>query len=147
MKGFIGGFLTALFLGSLLAVFIPAFRTKTRMVFQSSEHKVLSTLKKDFFQDGRIITFAKVKTPDGLYVEVYETSKEGVQKNIDRILLPDTNDGFFHFHGQATNLALEDIDGDHQFEVLAPTYDANQVAHLNIYKYNLSTKKFEVYLP
>ena len=44
--------------------------------------------------------------------------------------------------GQATNLALKDIDGDNSMEIIVPTYDSNLVAHLNVYKYDPFSRRF-----
>ena len=68
------------------------------------------------------------------------------------IPLPDHKDGFFLYQGEATNLALEDVDGDQQLDIIAPSYDNNLVARLNVYSYdqrseNLSKLKIKISLP
>lgn len=137
--------LAALCLAALVVVLVPSFNEYARNLLLPSKRTVLSTIRNDFFRDGRIIIIAKVKSEDWLYVEVYEQLVDGFQRTIDKIKLPDNQDGYFHYRGQATNLAIEDLDHDGQPEILAPTYDANHVAHLNVYKYNHVSKKFEVF--
>ena len=127
----------------MLIVSKSSWRHQLRDLFIKETPKVLSTIQKDFFDDGRIIVFAKVKTSKGLFVQVYEKVTDGVSKSLANIRLPDNTDGYFHYRGQATNLALEDIDGDGTAEILAPSFDANQVAHLNVYTYNPATEQFE----
>jgi hypothetical protein len=130
-----------------LVNFVPSWRNHIRELFISETPVVLSTIEKDFFEDGRIIVFAKIKSTQGLFVEVYEKVTEGFPKTITKIKLPDSIDGFFHFRGQATNLALDDIDGDGVAEILAPSFDPNHIAHLNVYTYNKATEQFEALPP
>ncbi len=127
--------------------FVPSWRNHIRELFVSDTPVVLSTIEKDFFEDGRIIVFAKIKSTQGLFVEVYEKVTEGYPNTISKLKLPDNIDGFFHFRGQATNLALDDIDGDGRVEILAPSFDPNHIAHLNVYTYNKATEQFEALPP
>ena len=138
-------FLVAICLASLIIAIVPSFRDSIRGWVTPPQRSVISTIRNDLFRDGRVIIIAKVKNDNWLYIEVYEQLVDGYRRLIDKIKLPDSNDGFFHFRGQATNLAVEDLDNDGKPEILAPTYDANHVAHLNIYKYNPLSNKFEKY--
>lgn len=131
----------------LLVVSKTSWRANVRHWFVKENPIVLSTIERDYFEDGRKIVFAKIKTLRGLFIDVYEKVPDGFQKPISRVRLPDDNDGFFHFRGQATNLALEDIDGDGRDEILAPSFDENHVAHLNVYTYNPATEQFEMLPP
>ena len=137
-------FLIGLCVLALTFVLVPNLRQFARSLVNQNKREIISTLKSDLFKDGRIITIAKVKDNGWLYIEVYEQLVDGMQKSIDKIKLPDNNDGYFHLRGQATNLAIEDINQDGFKEILAPTYDANHVAHLNVYTYNPDTERFEV---
>ncbi|MCB0357496.1 MAG: hypothetical protein KDD40_10830 [Bdellovibrionales bacterium] len=134
-------------LGLILTVSVQSWRYNLRGLFISEAPKVLSTLQKDSFNDGRTIVFAKVKTSKGLFIQVYEKVSDGLSNSLADIRLPDSTDGYFHYRGQATNLALEDVDGDGRPEILAPSFDANQVAHLNVYTYNSATQQFEPLSP
>ncbi len=131
----------------IITVSVPAWRQELRNWFINETPIVLKTIKKDFFDDGRIIVFAKIKSSKGLFIEVYEKVTDGIPKTISKIRLPDDIDAYSHIRGEAKNLALEDVDGDGVPEIIAPTFDANQVAHLNVYTYNPSTKQFEALLP
>ena len=136
-------FLGAICIVLLAVVSVPSWHSHWRHLLISETPQVLSTIQKDYFDDGRVIVFAKVKTTKGLFIEIYEKVSEGFPNTLGNIRLPDNIDGFFHYRGQATNLALEDIDGDGRAEILAPTFDANQVADLNVYTYNSATEQFE----
>ena len=130
-------------LALIIVLSITSWRNHFREFFLNESPMVLSTIQKDYFEDGRTIVFAKVKTTKGLFIHIYEKVSEGFPKSLANIRLPDNTDGFFHYRGQATNLALEDLDGDGRPEILAPTFDVNQVAHLNVYTYNSATEQFE----
>jgi hypothetical protein len=131
----------------LVVALVPKWKLEVKSWWASEAPKVLSAIEKDFFNDGRVIVFAKIKSHKGLFIEIYEKVSDGTVTHLDKIQLPDEQDGFFHYRGQATNLALEDLDGDGIPEVLAPTFDENHVAHLNVYTYNSGTKKFEMLPP
>jgi len=60
-----------------------------------------------------------------------------------KITLPEKRDGYFQLKGNATNLGLVDVDGDSILEIIAPTFDDQMVARLNIYKFNADTKGFD----
>ncbi len=62
---------------------------------------------------------------------------------LDTINLEQERDGYFTFNGQLVSLAIDDIDGDHQVEILAPAFDSQLTAHLNVYKYNAGSKTFQ----
>ncbi|MEO0337188.1 MAG: hypothetical protein AAF202_12400, partial [Pseudomonadota bacterium] len=62
----------------------------------------------------------------------------------ERLSQLDGNDAVSHFQsGNATQLAVIDVDDDGSFELMAPTFDDQLVAHLNIFKYNPVLKRFE----
>lgn len=94
----------------------------------------------DVFPASRVI---KVRTNDGLFVEVYGRNQNGARPLIDRIQLPDRRDGYFSFAGRTSNLFIHDVDGDDVPEILAPSFDDNLMAHLNVYRLNVETLKLE----
>ena len=132
-----------------IASFVIAFSTPLRNSFRSKFIKqkkvreILATASGDLLSNGSSIKVIKIKTNKGLILEVYGQNKNFAQPLIDSLFLPHMTDGYFHFRGQATNLALDDVDGDNRLELIAPSFDKNLVAHLNVYKYNLKTQKFE----
>ncbi len=131
------GFLVAITLGMALFVVHPVFRGAFRTYMNRPSRRVLSVAEGDLFSNGSTTRVIKVRTQDGLFLEIYGAGEADNDKPLlMRILLPDKNDGYFHFHGQASNLALDDVDNDHHLEIIAPTFDENSVAHLNIYRYN-----------
>jgi hypothetical protein len=85
----------------------------------------------------------KIQTADTLSLEVFESDGDSQKmKFFKRIVLPETRDAYFNFHGNATNLALTDVDGDGSMEIVAPTFDENLIPRLNVYKYDSERQDF-----
>lgn len=135
--------------GQLLSLLIPGLfivatlndgaRAAIRETLQPEYRKLLSTAFGDVLGNGTPIRVMKVKTREGLFVEIYRANNyELVQK----ISLDQKSDGYFTYRGNPTNLALVDIDGDDTPEILAPGYDQNLSAHLNVYRYDRETNLF-----
>lgn len=125
-----------------LAALNGNIRQSLRDRFHLPYRKVLSTATGDITGEGQLIKVVKIKTQKGLFIEIYSVDASHQGPLVNRFRLPDTRDGYFHFRGQATNLALDDLDGDRVLEILAPSFDEELVAHLNIYKYDAETKSF-----
>lgn len=137
------GFLFLLFAVMLLAALHPEVRSSMRTTLVKDFRMVVSTAHGDLTGSGVALTVAKVKTRDALFIEVYEPRSDGGQHLVERIELADKRDGYFNFNGQATNLAIDDIDGDGRPEILVPTFDHNLVGRLNIYRYNAGSRIFQ----
>ena len=127
----------------LIASLHPDVRSQIRTSVLKDFRVVVSTAKGDLLGVGTHLTVAKVKTRDSLLLEVYESVADGTQRLMERIELPDKKDGFFNFNGQATNLAIDDVDGDGRLEIIAPSFDQNLVGHLNIYHYDQGARGFQ----
>jgi hypothetical protein len=133
----------------LMALLIPGLmvvatlheetRTTIRDTLQPEYRKLLSTVFGDVLGNGTPIRVMKIKTRDGIFLEVYKASNYEL---LQKINLDQKTDGFFTFHGHATNLALTDVDGDDIPEILASGYDENLSAHLNVFRYDRDTHLF-----
>lgn len=113
----------------------PELRATIRAASLSDRRSVLSTVDGNLLGDAVRFTVAKIRTRDALFIEIYEKPEEGTMKLVEKVQLADTRDGYFSFNGRATNLALTDIDGDGRPEILAPSFDADLIGRLNVYKY------------
>ncbi|MEZ4870890.1 MAG: hypothetical protein R2827_01330 [Bdellovibrionales bacterium] len=51
--------------------------------------------KRAFLGYQRAIKIVKIKTDSGLFIEIYDLSKEHVSPLVDRIHLPDEKDGYY----------------------------------------------------
>ncbi len=135
--------LAALCFASLVAALHPDIRNQIRSLFLKDYRVVVSSTLADFAANGTPMEVVKVKTRHALFLEIYKSNPDGSQKLVDRLELKDQTDGYFSFNGQATNLAIDDIDGDGRPEILAPSFDRDLVGHLNIYRYVPAREHFE----
>lgn len=139
-----------------VAVVHPDVRTSVRSSLRSDFRTVVSTAKGDLSGTGVMFTVAKIKTRDNIYLEIFETvieqtldgdsetasSGSEAPRLVERIEITDARDAFFSFNGQATNLAIDDVNGDGRPEILVPTFDRNLVGRLNVFEYNNDTREF-----
>ena len=128
---------------ALAAALNSGVRTQLREKWSKPYRKVLRTDSRDLFNEGTRFKVVKIKTDKGLFVEVYGPFEGSSGTLFSRIDLQDKRDGFFHFQGQATNLALDDIDGDGILEIIAPTFDQHLHGNLNVFTYNEKTQSFK----
>jgi hypothetical protein len=137
-------------LGFIAAVH-PDVRASVRGSLRADYRTVVSTARGDLSGTGTIYTVAKVKTRDNIYLEIFETIMEqtesgksatATQRQVERIEISDARDAFFSFNGQATNLAIDDVNGDGRPEILVPTFDRNLVGRLNVIEYDQDAQSF-----
>lgn len=127
----------------LMAAVYKPFRDPLRAWYFAPFRKVLSTVQGDVFNNKSDVLVVKVETEKGLSLEIFGTPKDGQRPLLDVIPLPDRHDGYFHFRGQAANLALYDLNGDGSLEIFAPSFDELMIPHLNVFRYNASQARFE----
>lgn len=141
INGLVLLFMGALFLVSIAAVFHPDLKSKIQRSFHPDSRYVLSTVTGDALGNGANVSVVKVKTPNGIAVEVYKG--EDSLDLIQRIPLNTSRDAYFNLNGEAVNLALDDVDGDGHLEILVPTFDDDLIAHLSVYKFDRDSGKFK----
>jgi len=146
--------LTLLAVVGFVAVVHPDVRTSVRSSLRSDFRTVVSTAKGDLSGTGVMFTVAKVKTREIFETVIEQTldgetesasssaSESSATRLVERIEISDARDAFFSFNGQATNLAIDDINGDGRPEILVPTFDRNLVGRLNVFEYNNDTREF-----
>ncbi|MEK6772641.1 MAG: hypothetical protein AABY64_01765 [Bdellovibrionota bacterium] len=123
---------------------IPPWRQSVRAVLSSDKREILATLVTQLTSKEETYTILKIRQKEQLFVEVYKQADPHAESQfVGRINLNDRKDAFFTFRGQATNLAVSDIDQDGVQEILVPAYDQDMIARLNIFKYNLKTNSFD----
>lgn len=126
---------------AIVIVSTPDLRSVVNKHVKPEFRQVLSTARGDVFGQGNIAQIVKIKTDEGLFVEVYQKDDSSL-KLIEKIKVQHLHDGYFMFNGEASNLVLDDVDGDQAVEILVPSFDENLVAHLNIYSFNKSRNSF-----
>ncbi|WP_374029510.1 hypothetical protein [Bdellovibrio bacteriovorus] len=122
---------------------VPSLRMKIKDVFWSSDREILAKVNGNIGPHGPQITVLKIKSKAALSLEVYSNDGETGLTLIAKLPLFETRDGYFLLQGNATNLALTDVDKDGTLEIVAPTYDEQMVPRLNIFRYNPATKSFD----
>lgn len=135
--------LTALAMIFITVASVPRIRNAVKDFFSSSQRQVLSKVQARISGNGPLITVIKVKQGDSLYLETYKRDLDGQLTPLSRIPLHDSRDGHFILNGNATNLALTDMDNNGDLEIVAPTYDEQLIPRLNIFKFNADTESFE----
>ena len=123
---------------------IPPWRIAIRNALQSDHREILAKVVTPLTGNSEVFTIFKIKQKDQFFVEVYkQTDPQAESVFLTKIILSDKKDAFFNFQGQATNLAVSDIDHDGVQEILVPAYDFDSTARLNIYKFNEKTNSFD----
>ena len=134
-------FIAVVFLLVTTVALLPGLRMKVQNWLQGGpDRQVLSTVRTEFLGDNLFLVGVKVKTPDGIYFELYETKDFGKNVLLDRVLLPYDRDGWIHFNEQHSNLILYDVTGDGRPEFLVPTFDPMRTPHLSVFRLDLQTK-------
>ena len=144
MKYLLRIILSGLAIAAAIFAFNPDLRKLVQSQFSPSPYRrVLATVSGDLLNSGKDFKVIKIRSHEGLFIEIYEDFKNNTRPIFARIQLPDRKDGYVHIQGQATNLALDDLDGDGVLEVIAPSFDNSFKAHLNVFKYNETTHSYE----
>jgi hypothetical protein len=128
----------------LLAVLTatPQLRSKVRNFLLPTSRQILATASGDFRGDGQEMFLIKIKESHQVHLEFYIKTNESLNFT-QRLTLAGPLDGYFTFQGEATNLAVTNLDPDTPLEILAPSFDDEFIAHLQIVKFNNWTQKFE----
>ncbi|MNT49614.1 hypothetical protein D3C72_1864780 [compost metagenome] len=127
----------------LTVAIIPSLRNSVKEIFSSSERIILAKVSGNITAEGPKVTVLKIRSKDTLALEVYSDDPGQENTLIAKIPLFETKDAFFVVNGNATNLALTDVDKDETMEIVAPTYNEQMVPRLNIFKYNRASKSFD----
>lgn len=121
----------------------PRWRDTVRSWVQKPYREVLAKTYGDISGQGDFMTVLKIKSDEGLLIEVFEKSKDSdSEKLLARLSLDEKRDAFMSFSGDATNLGLVDFDGDGTLEIMAPAYDENFVPRLSVFKFDPQRRAF-----
>jgi hypothetical protein len=142
-QNFAVGLLIAIAVLIAVLVCFPQFRETVRMLFVYPERTVLAKADGDLTGKGDRVTVIKVKTFDTLALEVFFFSENESSREMKRIVLAEKREGYFNFRGQATNLVLNDLDGDGVLEILAPSFDENLIPRLNVFEFDGDLRIFK----
>ena len=127
----------------LTVAIVPSFRNAVKDALIPNERIILAKVSGSISPDGPRVTILKIRTKDALTLEIYSDEPESENSLLARVPLFENRDGYFVVNGNATNLALTDVDQDGTMEIVAPTYNDQMVPRLNIFKYNRASKNFD----
>lgn len=138
------GLLAALMMLLTTVAVVPSLRSKAKALLQNENRNILAKVSGQVNSESPRFTILKISAPEGLSLEIYTLDETTTKMSLSaKIRLDEKRDAFFSFQGNATNLAFTDVDGDGNLEIVAPAYDDQMVARLNIFKYNPDLKAFE----
>lgn len=126
---------------SVGVAFHSGLKYEIRNSLALNKRVVLSTITGKLTDDGISSKVVKVRNNHKIYIEIYKLYESG-QELVSKLSIPDVHDGYFHIKGESSNLMLNDVDGDNIPEIIAPSFDQDLVAHLNIFKYDKNSKSF-----
>lgn len=120
--------------------------TSIRKIFTPTgeERKVLAKVFADY--GHKIYVIFKVKTRDGIALEIFEKDVSHDQQNFkQRFILTDDSEAYLMVNNDSMNLGLVDVNKDGQMDIVAPTVDKNGNSRLNVYEYNKDLNQFLPY--
>lgn len=122
---------------------VPKWRDSVRSWVQSPYRTILAKTRGDLTGQGFVVSVIKIKTQEGISVEIFERSEDSDQERLlSRLKFEERRDGHFSIRGQATNLAMMDVDGDGVLEIIVPVYDENLIPRLHVFKFDPMGKVF-----
>ena len=107
-----------------------------------NKDELIAVSKGDIDGDGTLIKVLKFKTKTGIRVEFLKETNDGTREYLRSYTIRHPYNGFFEYRGNSIQLAMSDVDGDGVMEVLAPTFDRQLMAHLNVYYYDSHRNDF-----
>ena len=122
-------------------------REQIHSAWNSSQDRLLSTVVGDISGEGHYFKVLKFKTRQGVRLEFLKRRSKGMKELVREAHLPGPYNGFFEYRGRSVQLALGDVNGDGVMEVMAPTFDKNLGAHLNVYYYHENQGNFHPFSP
>ncbi len=140
---FTAAFLLLIF--SSLIAFNNQLKKKVYKAVHEKEFTVLTTLSADLNNSGYPHKIVKVKTHEGIYLNLYQYDQAKRQhKKIDSLKLRHKHDGHYKFGKDATNLFTTDLNNDGRLEIIAPTHSEKLKPYINVVNYNPQTKRLEL---
>lgn len=131
-----------------VAALIPSSRRTIRQWMLMHNREILAKTSGYVTPEGPFVSVFKIREGGQLLLEVYTMPDEnGNPQLLQKLPLNETRDGYFNFMGNATNLAISDTDNDGAMDLLAPTFDDQMTARLNVFKFSRTLGVFERAIP
>lgn len=121
----------------------PRWRQSLKKTLVGEERTILAKAEGSIQAGGPPFKIFKIKTGEDISLEIFSSTDGGHEFVLNqKIDLQERTDGYFTFRGNATNLALADIDSDGFTEILSATFDDQGVPRLNAFKYDPAIHSF-----
>jgi hypothetical protein len=133
-------FLSILSMTIITAAAIPSLREKVKDAIFQDHREILAKVSGIVSADGLQVTVLKIKNKNNLSLEVFDSTNMTL---IEKISLEEMHDGYVTIKGNATNLALSDIDKDGVMEIVTASFNEQMIPRLNIFKFNPGSKSFD----
>jgi hypothetical protein len=120
----------------------------TKQYFESfsayQKRRILGTIRGELDDSGETTLFVKVQVGRQIFLEAYRSHpRDSVMEYLNKVVLPEKRDAYFHVNGQATNIALIDVNADGKLEILVPTLDESLFARLRVFEFDPTTGAFQ----
>jgi len=138
-KKYIFIFVTIAFVMSFILTFDPNTFFK-----EGHDRKILSSLIMTPRENPGNVRYQvfKVKSGSTIIVETYSIEQDGSYKLLSQIDTHGKYDGYFLLGGNATNLAYLEATDTSFPQIIAPSFDKNLIAYLNVIRYDPLSKSF-----
>lgn len=131
--------LVATALAVTTVLLIPEVRSHVKEALSGQTRHTLSSLTAELAA-GVNVSVVKTRTKTGIDIDIYENRRSEAEvlesALVGHIELSSARDAYFDFSGHLANLAVIDVDGDGEKEILVPMMDSNLVGRLAIYHYS-----------
>jgi hypothetical protein len=131
-------------LGLVVVISVPKMKRSVKELFLDHKRTILSKVQGEVSPGQGKFVILKIKQKDELFLEIYKEEEKTESLNfIQKISLPEKNEGSFTFRGEITNLAFADVDQDTFMEILVPAFSEDMTPRLYTYKFNTTNNQFE----
>lgn len=129
----------------IVIVSVPNLKKSVKGLFLDDKRTILAKVQGKVSAEGDKLVILKIKQKDEIFIEVFkEEEKTEFLNFIQKISIPEKNEGSFTFQGEITNLAYGDVDHDGFMEILVPVFSEDMTPRLHTLKYNTTNNSFEV---
>lgn len=143
--GWTGWLVTAIAVFSLFPHLSDSLGESVKSWIRPPERVLLGIVDNKLQAQSGMQQVMKLQTREGIVVEIMGAADaSGQRKLLDKVVIPDREDAYYHLNSRATNLAITDVDSDGEPDILAPTYDREGRPRLNSIKYDFSTHRFQL---
>ena len=131
-------------LSMVVIVSVPNLKRSAKSFFLDQKRVILGKVQGEVTPGGEKFVILKIKQKDQIFIEIYKEEEKSENLNfVQKISIPENNEGSLSNRGEVTNLGFADIDNDSFMEILVPVFNSEMVPRLYTFKYNSANSTFE----